>query len=66
MSTTEIESRLAYLFRGAGRAAAVSEVRTATDYPAYLDGIVQIYKGLPPDVALFIHAIIRGNVWEPI
>jgi hypothetical protein len=64
MSTVEIESRLVHLFQGTGRSAAVSEVRTAEQYPAYLDGIVQNVRGCPTDVALLVWAMRRGFQWD--
>jgi hypothetical protein len=65
MSTKEVERRLSYLFRGVGLAAALSEVRTAQQYPVYLDEIVQS-TGLPPDLAMLVWGIRRGSLWEPL
>ncbi len=65
MSTKEVERRLSYLFRGVGLAAAVSEIRTAQQFPEYLDAIVQNI-GCPPDVALLVWGIRRGSIWEPL
>ena len=65
MSDKEICDRLTTLFVGVGRAAALSEVDTARQFPQYLDSIVQNLR-CPPDVALLVWGIRRGSIWEPL
>ena len=65
MSDLEIESRLSCVFRRAGLAAALSEIKTCREFPQYLEGIVESLK-CSPDIAKLIWAMQRGNQWETI
>ena len=65
MSDKQIEFCLRRMFRQAGLAAALSELKTCREFPQYLDGIVQNLR-CPPDIAKLIWAMQRGNQWETI
>jgi len=59
-----IISRLEAEFNGAGRAAAVNEVLTADEYPAYLAGILEEAGTVDVEEALTEWSIRRGRMWE--
>jgi hypothetical protein len=61
-----LEHLLRGVFKGAGLASALSEVKTCQQHPEYLAGLCELVKSQDLFVVVYVHAMRRGFLWEPL